>query len=151
MNKPKNILTKSIFIKGNFFSDIFVVIKQNGGKKYSQANSAHSSTTTNKDQDSGLAEIKSFFGATSTSMEKKLDSVDLQIKNQREEFIDLVRKVEITDNKDVRIKIYVNTVKIENNDFQIEQLKREISALSEEIKVIKLDMNNVKNKILKNP
>ena len=60
----------------------------------------------------------------------------MQIKNQHEELIDLVRKVEITATKAISIgesnlsKIKSNTDKIENNNFQIDQLKNQRSTLS---------------------
>ena len=85
----------------------------------------------------------------------KIDSVELQIKNQREELIDLVRKVEITDTKAITIgksnlsKIENNTDKIENNDFQRDQLKNQISALSEKVTVMKLDIEDMKNRSLR--
>ena len=54
-----------------------------------------------------------------------------------EELIDLVRKVEIAATKAISIgksnlsKIENNTDKTENNDCQIDQLKNQISTLSE--------------------
>ena len=86
---------------------------------------------------------------------KRLDSVELQIKNQHEELIDLVRKVEITATKAINIgesnlsKIESNTDKIENNDFQIHQLKNQIPALSEEVTVMKLGIEDMKNRSLR--
>ena len=89
------------------------------------------------------------------ALKKRLDSVELQIKNQHEELIDLVRKVEITATKAIRIgksnlsKLKNNTDKIENNDFQIDQLKNQIPALSEEVTVMKLGIEDMKNRSLR--
>ena len=74
---------------------------------------------------------------------------------QREELIDLVRKVEIAATKTISMgefnlsKVENNTNKIENNDFQINQLKNQISALSEEVSVMKLDIEDMKNRSLR--
>ena len=65
------------------------------------------------------------------------------------------RKVEITATKAISIdksnlsKIENKTDKTENNDFQIDQLKNQISALSEEVTVMKLDIEDMKNKSLR--
>ena len=95
------------------------------------------------------------YGSSSANIEKRLDSLELQIKNQREELIDLVRKVEITATKAISIgesnlsKIGNNTDKTENNDFQIDQLKNQIFALSDEVTVMKLDTEDMKNRSLR--
>lgn len=39
--------------------------------------------------------------------------------------------------------------KIEKNDFQIDQLKNQISAFSEEVTVMKLDIEDMKNRSLR--
>ena len=88
-------------------------------------------------------------------MEKRLDSVELQIKNHCVELIDLVRTIEMTATKAISIdksnlsKIKSNTSEIESNVFPINQLKNEISALSEEVIVMKLDIEAMKNRILR--
>ena len=80
----------------------------------------------------------------------------LQIKNQREELIDLIRKVEITATKANGIdesnlsKMKNNTDKIGNNYVQIDQLKNQKSDLSEEVTVMKLEIEDRNNRSLKN-
>ena len=126
-----------------------------GRKKDSKTNPPPSSSNTNKDQGCTFLEIKKLIESTFASIEKRLDWVELQIKNQREELIDLVRKVEITATKAISIgksnlsKIENNTNKIENNDFQIDQLKNQVSALSVEVSVMKLDIEDMKNRSLR--
>ena len=70
-----------------------------GSKKDSKANPLPSPSNTNKDQECNFLETKKLVESTSASIEKRLDSVELQIKNQCEELIDLVREVEITTAK----------------------------------------------------
>ena len=124
-------------------------------KKDSKTNTSPSPSNTNKDPESSFAEIKKLKESASASIRKRLDSVVLQIKNQREELIDLVRKVEITATKAISIgesnlsKIKNDPDKIEKNDFQIDQLKNQISAFSEEVTVMKLDIENMKNRSLR--
>ena len=126
-----------------------------GPKKDSKTIPPPFSSNTNKNQERSFVEIKKLIESTSASIEKRLDSVELQIKNQSEDLIDLIRKVEITATKAINIaesnlsKIKNNTDKIENNDFPIDQLKNQISALSEEFMVMKLDIEDMKNRILR--
>ena len=126
-----------------------------GPKKDSKTNPPPSPSNTNKDQECSFLEIKKLIESTSASIEKRLDSLELQIKNQREELIDLVRKVEIAATKAISIgesslsKIENNTNKIENNDFQIDHLKNQVSALSEKVSVMKLDIEDIKNRSLR--
>ena len=126
-----------------------------GPKKDSKTNPPSSPSNTNNDQKCSFLEIKKRIVSTSTNIEKRLDSVELQIKNQRKELIDLVRKVEITATKAISIgesnlaKRENSTKKIENNDFQIDQFKNQISALSEEVSVMKLDIEDMKNRSLR--
>ena len=119
-----------------------------GLKKDSKTNPPPSPSHTNKDQGCSFLEILKLIKSTSASIEKRLDSVELQIKNQCEELIDLVTKVDIkaiSIGKSNLSKIENNTDKTENNDFQIDQLKNQISALSEEVPVMKLDIEDMKN------
>ena len=108
-------------------------------KKDSKSNTPPSPSNTNKELERSFAEIKKLIESTSASIEKRLNSVELQIKNQRQELIYLVRKVEITATKAKSIgesnlsKIKNDPDKIEKNDFQINQLKNQISAFSEEV------------------
>ena len=126
-----------------------------GPKKDSKTIPPPFSSNTNKNQECSFVEIKKLIESTSVSIEKRLDSVELQIKNQSEELIDLIRKVEITATKAINIaesnlsKIKNNTDKIENNDLPIDQLKNQISALSEEFMVTKLDIEDMKNRSLR--
>ena len=123
-----------------------------GPKEDSKTNPPPSTSNTNKYQEFSFLEIKKLIKSTSASIEKRLDSVELQIKIQREEPIDLVRKVEITATKAISMgksnlsKIENNTNRIENNDFQIDQLESQISGLSEEVSVMKLDIEDMKNR-----
>ena len=124
-------------------------------KKYSKTNPPPSPSNTNKDQECSFLENTKLIGSSSANIEKRLDSLELQIKNQREELIDLVKKVEITATKAISIgefnlsKIGNNTDKTENNDFQIDQLKNQIFALSDEVTVMKLDIEDMKNRSLR--
>ena len=126
-----------------------------GLKKDSKTNPPPSPSNNNKDQECSFVEIKKLIESTSASIEKKLNSVELQVKNHREELIDLVRKVEITATEAISLgesnlsKVKNNTDKIENNDFQIDQLKNEIFALSEEVTVMKLDIEDMKTRSLR--
>ena len=126
-----------------------------GPKKDLKTNPPPSPSNTNKDQECSFVEIKKLIESTSSSSEKRLDLVELQIKNQHEELIDLVRKVEITATKAIRIgksnlsKLKNNTDKIENNDFQIDQLKNQTPVLSEEVTVMKLDIEDMMNRYLR--
>ena len=74
-----------------------------GPKKDSKTNTSPSPSNTNKDPDCSFAEIKKLNESASASIRKRLDSVVLQIKNQREELIDLIRKVERTATKAISI------------------------------------------------
>ena len=65
-------------------------------KKDSKTNIPPSSANANQNQEFSFAEIKKLIESTSAIIQKRLDSVELQIKNQRKEIIDLVRRVEIT-------------------------------------------------------
>ena len=85
-----------------------------GLKKDSKANPLPSPSNTNKDQEYNFLETKKPVESTSASIEKRLDSVELQIKNQCEELNDLVRKVEITTAKAISIG-ESNLSKIEKN------------------------------------
>ena len=67
-----------------------------GPKIDSKANPPPSPSNTNKDQECSFLEVKKLIESTSPSIEKGLDSLELQIKNQHEELIGLVRIVEIT-------------------------------------------------------
>ena len=65
-----------------------------GLKKILKTNPPLSLSNINKDQECSFKEIKKFIKSTSVSIEKRRDSVELQTKNQHEELIDLVRKVD---------------------------------------------------------
>ena len=112
-----------------------------GLKKDSKTIPPPSPSNANKDQGCSFLETLKLIKSTSASIEKRLDSVELQIKNQHEELINLVTKVDIKAiniGKSNLSKIENNTDKTENNDFQIDQLKNQISALSEEVPVMKI-------------
>ena len=67
-----------------------------GPKEDSKTKLPPPSPNTNKDQKCSFSKIKRLIESMSASIGKRLDSVELQLKNQGEELIDLVRKVEIT-------------------------------------------------------
>lgn len=72
-------------------------------KNDSKTNPPSFPSNNNKDQECSFSELKRFIESTSASIEKILDSVELQIKYQREELIDLVRKVKMTATKAISI------------------------------------------------
>ena len=103
-----------------------------GPKRDSKTNSMPSPSRTANNQDNILEEIKQLIATSSTRIEKRIDSVEEQIKNQRDEFINLVNIIEVKANKAISLgesrapKIQANSIKIEGNDFEIDQLKNKV-------------------------
>ena len=95
-----------------------------GPKKDSKTIPPTFSSNTNKNQECSFVEIKKLIESTSASIEKRLDSAELQIKNQSEELIDLIRKVEITATKAINIaesnlsKIKITQIKLKIMTFR---------------------------------
>ena len=103
-----------------------------GPKRDSKTNSTPSPSRTANNQDNILEEIKQLMATSSTRTEKRIDSIDEQIKNKRDELINLVNNIEVKANKAISLgesnasKILANSSKIESNDFEIDQLKNKV-------------------------
>ena len=88
---------------------------------------------------------------SSTRIEKQIDSVDEQIKNQQDELINLVSNIEVKANKAISLgdsnasKIQGNSNKIEGNDFEIDQLNNKVVFLNEPLNEIRVELDDMRN------
>ena len=124
-----------------------------GPKRDSKTNSTPSPCRTANNQDNILEEIKQLITTTSATIEKRIDSIEEQIKNQRDELINLVNIIEVKANKAISLgelnasMIQANSSKIEPNDFEIDQLKNKMASLNEELNEFRVELDE---KIFKN-
>ena len=124
-----------------------------GPKRDSKTNSTPSSCRTANNQDNILEEMKQLITTTSATIEKRIDSIEEQIKNQRDELINLVNIIEVKANKTISLgesntsMIQANSSKIEPNDFEIDQLKNKMASLNEELNEFRVELDE---KIFKN-
>ena len=122
-----------------------------GPKRDSKTNSTPSLFHTTNNQDNILEEIKHLIETSSTRIEKQIDSVDEQIKNQRDELINLVNNIEVKANKAISLgdsnasKIQGNSNKIGGNDFEIDQLKNKVAFLNEALNEIRVELDDMRN------
>ena len=95
--------------------------------------------------------MKHLIKKPSTRIEKQIDSVDKQIKNQRDELINLVNNIEVKANKAISLgdsntsKIQGNSNKIGGNDFEIDQLKNKVAFLNEALNEIRVELDDMRN------
>ena len=92
---------------------------------------------------------------SSTRIEKRIDSIDEQIKNQRDELINLVNNVEVKAKKAISLgesnasKILTNSSKIESNDFEIDQIKNNVASLKEALNEVRVELDDMRNRNLR--
>ena len=108
-----------------------------------KTNSTPSPSCTANNQDNILEEIKQLMATLSTRIEKRINSVEEQTKNQRDKLVNLVNNVEvkakvISLGKSNASKIQANSSKIESNDFEIDQLKNKTASLNEALNEIRV-------------
>ena len=126
-----------------------------GPKRESKTNSTPSPSRTANNQGNILEEIKQLIATSSTRIEKRIDSVEEQIKNQRDELINLVNNIEVKANKAISLgesnasKIQANSSKIESNDFEIDQLKNKLASLNEALNKIRVELDDMRNRGLR--
>ena len=95
--------------------------------------------------------MKHLIKKPSTRIEKQIDSVDKQIKNERDELINLVNNIEVKANKAISLgdsnasKIQGNSNKIGGNDFEIDQLKNKVAFLNEALNEIRAELDDMRN------
>ena len=126
-----------------------------GPKRDSKTNSTPSPSRTANNQDNILEEIKQLMATSSTRIEKRIDSIDEQIKNQRDELINLVNNVEVKAKKAISLgesnvsKILTNSSKIESNDFEIDQIKNNVASLKEALNEVRVELDDMRNRSLR--
>ena len=92
---------------------------------------------------------------SSTTIEKQINSVVEQVKNQRDELMNLINNIEVKANKAISLgesnasKIQANSSKIESNDFGIDQLKNKVASLNEALNEIRVELDDMRNRSLR--
>ena len=92
---------------------------------------------------------------SSTRIEKQINSVVEQVKNQRDELMNLINNIEVKANKAISLgesnasKIQANSSKIESNDFGIDQLKNKVASLNEALNEIRVELDDMRNRSLR--
>ena len=92
---------------------------------------------------------------SSTRIEKQINSVVEQVKNQRDELMNLINNIEVKANKAISLgesnasKIQANSSKIESNDFEIDQLKNKVVSLNEALNEIRVELDDMRNRGLR--
>ena len=95
--------------------------------------------------------MKHLIETSSTRIEKQINSVKEQIKNQQDELIKLVNNIEVKANKAISLgdsntsKIQGNSSKIGGNDFEIDQLKDKVASLNEVLNEIRVELDDMRN------
>ena len=78
-----------------------------------------------------------------------------QVKNQRDELMNLINNIEVKANKAISLgesnasKIQANSSKIESNDFEIDQLKNKVVSLNEALNEIRVELDDMRNRGLR--
>ena len=122
-----------------------------GPKSDSKTNSTPSPSYTANNQDNILEEIKQLIATISARIEKRIDSVKEQIKNHRDELIN----IEVKANKAISLgesnasKIQTNSSKIECNEFEIDQLKNKVASINEELNEFRAELDDMRNRGLR--